>query len=119
MNKTHSLIILLAISAILPSCVSVTKIKDEDRTKVRFANTRAARVFYEAALLPHGPNQNGHGTVCIGAWSPIVVRTKETGNVLFNKAVQSADANRNGLISQSEAEKFAAAQPETDLLMNH
>ena len=116
MNKIHSLI-LLAISAVLPSCVSVSKIKDEDRTKVRFASTRAAQVFYEAALLPHGPN---HGTVCvgIGVQSPYSVRTKETGNVLFNKAVQTADANHNGLISESEAEKFAAAQPETDLLMS-
>lgn len=120
MNKTHSLI-LLAISAVLPSCVSVSKIKDEDRTKVRFASTRAAQVFYEAALLPHGPNQNGHGTVCvgIGVQSPYSVRTKETGNVLFNKAVQTADANHNGLISESEAEKFAAAQPETDVLTSH
>jgi hypothetical protein len=121
MNKTHTLIILLAVSAILPGCVTVTKIKDEDRTKVRFSSTRAAQVFYEAALLPHGPNRNGRGSVCVGVGlqSPYSVRTKETGNVFFNKAVHSADANRNGVISQSEAEKFAAAQPETetDLLM--
>jgi hypothetical protein len=117
MNKIYSLIIALAASLALSGCVTVTKLKDEDRTRVRFANARAAQVFYEAALLPHGPNRNGRGMACIGGWSPISVRTTETKNVSFNKAVRTADTNRDGLISQSEAEKFAAAQPKTDLPM--
>ncbi len=120
LTSATSLLLAVCSATALSGCVTVTKYRDEDRTKIRFAEARAAQIFYDAEFLPHGPNQNGHGNVAVGIClqSPISIATVETKNIAFNKAVRAADLNHNGVITTTEAKTFAkkieAANPGPD-----
>lgn len=110
------------LGCITTSCVGVTytKYKDEPRQRIRFSSTAAAQTFYDAyASIDRPQVRDGrfHSIkVYAGLVSPYSQHTKTTENIGFNAAVQRADANRNGTITEKEARAYAAkvaADPES------
>lgn len=94
------------LSCITSGCVTHTTIKDESRQSVHFSSPEAAQTFYDAYLSVTSPK--GHGVVTLYVALPYQHRTVSTDNVRFNSAVQAADSNHDGIISEEEALAFAA-----------
>jgi hypothetical protein len=94
------------LGCITSGCVTHTTIKDESRQSVHFSSPEAAQTFYDAYLS--GNNLKGDGYVAVYVALPYEHRTVSTDNVRFNSAVQAADSNRDGMISEEEARAFAA-----------
>jgi len=94
------------LGCITSGCVTHTTIKDESRQSVHFGSPEAAQTFYDAYLS--GTSPKGHGSVAVYVVLPYQHRTVSTDNVRFNSAVQAADKNRDGMISEEEARAFAA-----------
>lgn len=94
------------LSCLTSGCVTRITYKNEPRRGVRFSNVQAAQAFYEALLFANTPK--GRGVVSLGIPLPYGHRTLSTANVRFNEAVQTADSNHDGIISESEARAFAS-----------
>jgi hypothetical protein len=95
----------------LAGCIhhSETIYRDAERVKVQFESEKAARIFYEAlSKMPFQGRGESHTSVSI----PIVFEnntTVKTGeNEKFNEAVRRCDTNKDGVITESEAEIFAS-----------
>ena len=105
MSLSHRTLILL-----LAGCIhhSETTYHDSERVKVQFQSEKAGRVFYEAlSKMPfHDPSES-HTEVSI----PVVFDNKYTvksgENEKFNEAVRRCDTNKDGVITEAEAEIFA------------
>ena len=100
-----------AVSIFLAGCInhSETTYRDVERMKVQFENEKAGRVFYEALSKMHFESgSESHTEVSI----PLVfdnnntVKTGENGR--FNEAVRRCDTNKDGVITETEAEIFAS-----------
>lgn len=106
----HPHIALSAFAAVLvglaSGCVVSTTIKDAPRNPVRFASPLAAQTFYDAYLSAAYPQDRT--LLSLSMPSPYAHRTVSTDNVRFNSAVQIADSNHDGVISEKEARAFAA-----------
>ncbi|MEK9810071.1 MAG: hypothetical protein VW362_06455 [Candidatus Nanopelagicales bacterium] len=82
---------------------------DPDRIAVNFASERAGRVFYEALsrmpdLGSREENRSSVSLILINVGSRII-----TGpSAKFNAAVAMADSDRNGMITEQEADIFAS-----------
>ncbi len=100
--------IIALLSCLTSGCVSHTTIKDEPRQSVRFSSPQSAQTFYDAYLSTTSPE--GRGSVCVYVALPYQHQTVSTDNVRFNRAVQTADSNHNGVISREEASSFAVQQ---------
>jgi len=94
----------------LAGCIShsETIYHDSERTKVQFETEKAGRVFYEAlSKMPFASRGESHTEVSI----PIVFENKTTiksgENEKFNEAVRRCDTNRDGVITETEADIFA------------
>jgi len=88
---------------------SETIYHDSERVKVQFENEKAGRIFYEAlSKMPFQGRGESHTEVSI----PIVFENKTTvkpgENEKFNEAVRRCDTNKDGVITESEAEIFAS-----------
>lgn len=103
--------ILGALAAALGTgCIShdETVYEDTQRVAVSFESEAAGRVFYEA--LSKSPNHRSNET-STEVDLPIVfhhkVKTVRGPNTAFNDAVQRCDTNRDGKITEQEANIFA------------
>lgn len=100
------------------SCLNVTytRIKDEPRREVRFTSTKSARTFYDAyaAVGTHKIKDGKKRNISVKAMVilPYWQNSKSTENVKFNAAVQTADADQNGTVSEKEARTYADAVAE-------
>lgn len=95
----------------LVGCIShsETIYRDAERVKVQFETEKAGRVFYEAlSKMPFEGRGESHTEVSI----PIVFDNKSTvksgENERSNEAVRRCDTNKDGVITESEAEIFAS-----------
>ena len=86
-----------------------TVYRDVERMPVSFETEAAGRVFYET-LSKMPPQSSGESRTKVSI--PIVLevsRTEVTGsNTRFNEAVQRCDTNKDGKITEIEANIFAA-----------
>jgi hypothetical protein len=109
--KIHVFLPALA-GCLATGCVThYTTVKDEPRQTVQFASARAAQTFYEAYIRDHyvdAERDHANWSVDLETVPPYERRDLKTDNVLFNEAVQAADANHDGVISEAEARAYAA-----------
>jgi hypothetical protein len=98
-------------SLALSGCINSrsTSYSDVDRTKVAFASERAGRLFYETlSRLPHQEREESTNEVSL-----ILVhfeRKVVSGpNRAFNQAVERCDTDRDGTITEDEAQIFSVA----------
>jgi len=115
-NLRHSLLPagLLAVMLASSGCISTheTVYTDTTRAKVSFASDRAGRVFYETLSKngesrPRTEKRTEVNLILID----VEHRTVSGPNRLFNEAVAFCDTNRDGEISEAEADIFAGAWP--------
>ncbi len=83
--------------------------KEPERMKIEFQNEKAGRVFYEAlSKMPYSGGTESRTEVSI----PVVFEHKyvvKTGdNAKFNEAVKRCDTNKDGVITEGEADIFAS-----------
>lgn len=111
MNTSFVASLAVAAGALLVSgCINhqETVYQDTPRIPVSFENETAGRVFYEAlSKTPTGRRDESSTEVSL----PIVfnhkVRTVRGPNAAFNDAVFRCDTNRDGKITEQEANIFA------------
>jgi len=117
MKRTHIIPAIVALfSCITSGCVTHTTVKDEPRQSVRFSSPEAAKTFYDAYLSATSPK--GHGSVSVYVPLPYWHRTVSTDNIRFNSAVQAADGNHDGIISEEEAHAFATRRHTGELALS-
>ncbi len=113
--KSHPSLPAAFIFAVLASafsgCISssTTSYNDVERTKVNFASERAGRLFYETiSKIPADRREESRNSVSL-----ILInfeRKTITGpNRKFNETVERCDTNRDGTITDEEAQIFAAS----------
>lgn len=107
--------LLLAVLFATTSCISSheTVYADTNRTKVAFASDKAGRIFYEALARasetrPRTEKRTEVNLILID----VEHRTVAGPNRLFNEAVAFCDTNRDGEITEAEADIFAGAWPQ-------
>jgi hypothetical protein len=109
MKKSAVIIILLG--CIASGCVSQTTFKDEPRQSVHFASAEAAQTFYDAYLARYyhfsPSDKTKTNEVAIFIAMPYWHHTVQTENYHFNHAIQLADTNHDGIISDAEAQAYA------------
>ena len=104
---------LLALAA-TSGCISSheTVYSDATRVPVAFASEKAGRVFYETLSRTPDSRRRTEKRVAVELIVIDVERRVVGGsNKIFNDAVAFADTNRDGTISDTEADIFASAWP--------
>jgi len=97
-------------------CISSheTVYRDVPRASVTFASEKAGRVFYETLSRTPDSRRKTENRVSVDLILIDVERRTVAGsNQLFNDAVNFADTNRDGTITETEADIFAGAWPAT------
>lgn len=95
-------------------CISTseTVYSDAPRAKVAFATEKAGRIFYETlANTPEGRQRTEKRTSVNLILIDVDQKTVSGPNRLFNEAVMVCDSDRDGTITESEAEIFSHAWP--------
>ncbi len=95
----------------LTSCIhhTQTSYRDAERVKVQFENEKAGRIFYEAlSKMPYHCEAESHTRVSIPFIFHDDYTVKAGGNEKFNEAVRRCDTNKDGVITEIEAEIFAS-----------
>ncbi len=95
----------------LAGCIehSETAYHDAERVKVQFESEKAGRVFYEAlSKMPFHDRAESHTEVSIPVLFDNKYTVKAGENEKFNEAVRRCDSNRDGMITEVEAEIFAS-----------
>ncbi|HTH49307.1 MAG TPA: hypothetical protein VMB21_17455 [Candidatus Limnocylindria bacterium] len=109
-------ILLPALAAATLLCVGCihteeTVTRDEPRVPVAFETETAGRVFYEALSRMSGGG-GSHRESSTNIEVPLVfehrTKTVRGPNTAFNEAVARADTNRDGKITETEANIFAS-----------
>src|SRR3954470_4244333 len=109
--RTKYLIIPTAIVLMsMPGCVTRTTAKNEPRQSVHFSSEQAVETFYEAYLAISYPSDK-QNVVAVWIGLPYTHRKISTENVHFNQAIQLADSDHDGIISDDEAQAYAAKMP--------
>ena len=113
MKKIIRSIAIVLLLAGVSGCVTRSITKNETRVKVSFASAMAAQVFYDAYLARNHPNPiNSTNAVVNNIWVsfrlPYWQYHNVSENVRFNRAVAAADTDHDGLISEAEAQAYAA-----------
>ena len=93
----------------LAGCIehSETTCRDVERVKVQFESEKAGRIFYEAlSKMPFDARAESHTEVSIPVVFDNNYTVKSGGNEKFNEAVRRCDTNRDGVITETEAEIF-------------
>src|ERR1022692_1649493 len=95
----------------LAGCIdhSETTYREVERVKVQFETEKAGRIFYEAlSKMRYEGRVESHTEVSI----PVVFDNKYTvkggESEKFNEAVRRCDTNKDGIITEVEAEIFAS-----------
>ena len=107
-------IITASSALLLAGCIhhEETVYRDAPRAKVDFENDRAARLFYETLNRGGGKNARAESKTEVDV--PLVFHDKrrvvDGPNAAFNKAVEECDLNRDGKISEQEAQIFAESK---------
>ncbi|MFO1488584.1 MAG: hypothetical protein U1F65_08905 [Verrucomicrobiota bacterium] len=101
-----------ALAGLAAGCVTRTTVKDAARQDIQFATPQAAKVFYDTYLAKTDPKKNS-ATLYVPL--PYQHNTVETDNVRFNAAAHAADTNHDGIITEEEAQTFAAQSRATQL----
>lgn len=102
---------LLALGA-TSGCISSHEVvySDATRVPVAFASEKAGRLFYETLSRTPDSRRRTENRVSVDLIVIDVERRVVGGaNKVFNEAVAFADTNRDGTISETEAEIFAGA----------
>lgn len=93
----------------LAGCIhhSETTYRDVERVKVQFESEKAAQIFYDALKrMPFESHNESHTEVSI----PVVFENKDTvksgDDEKFNEAVRRCDTNKDGVITEAEAQIF-------------
>ncbi len=119
MKKHQKLTLLcaLALAAFgLSGCISshTTSYNDVDRVKVTFASERAGRLFYETLSKLHKEKReesNHQVSLILINWG----RKTVTGpNRAFNAQVDQCDTDKDGVITDEEAQIFASSAKITE-----
>lgn len=103
-------------AAVVAACLTTgcihtheTVVRDEPRVSVSFENEAAGRVFYETLSRMPGSGSRRENSTSVEI--PIVfehsIKTVRGPNTAFNEAVSRADTNRDGKITETEANIFA------------
>lgn len=86
-----------------------TVYRNPERMKVEFENETAARIFYETLSKTSLPSSRRESTTSVEI--PVVFshhsRVVEGENVAFNSAVKQCDTNKDGKITELEAQILA------------
>jgi hypothetical protein len=104
---------LLLLGVAAAGCIHTeeTVTRDEPRVKVEFENETAGRVFYEALSRYNGSHSRRESSAEVEI--PLVfghkTRTVRGPNTDFNEAVQRADTNKDGRITETEARIYSDA----------
>jgi hypothetical protein len=103
--------LLLGIAFSQSGCITheETVQKDVSRVPIEFENEKAARVFYEAVSRVSSPEGRSESSTKVEI--PIVfehkTRTVRGPNTAFNEAVSRCDTNRDGRITELEANIYS------------
>jgi hypothetical protein len=111
MKTTPLILAAVTTSTLLTGCVAVHKVhyKDATRTDVRFESLEASSTFYDALLAKKFPPPGKDSRILLGQ-TLYTSETRPSANVVFNSAVAVADLNQDAIISDAEANLFAAAK---------
>ena len=103
--------LVLVLATAFSGCISSrsTTYSDVERVRVTFASERAGRLFYETlSRLPREQREESKNEVSLILIH--VERRAITGpNRFFNEAVNRCDTDRDGTISEEEAQIFSAS----------
>lgn len=95
----------------LSGCINhdQTVYRNPERMKVEFESEKAARIFYETLSKTSLPSSRRESTTSVEI--PVVFshhsRVVEGENVAFNNAVKQCDTNKDGKITELEAQILA------------
>ena len=95
----------------LAGCIhhSETTYRDAERVKVQFESEKAGRIFYEAlSRMSFHSRGESHSEVSIPLIFHDDYTVKSGENEKFNEAVRRCDSNKDGVITETEAEVFAS-----------
>jgi hypothetical protein len=95
----------------LAGCIhhSETTYRDVERVKVQFESEKAGRIFYEAlSKMPFHDHAESHTEISIPVVFDNNYTVKSGENEKFNEAVRRCDTNKDGVITEGEAEIFAS-----------
>ncbi|MGH7950863.1 MAG: EF-hand domain-containing protein [Limisphaerales bacterium] len=113
MKKNIIVVLAALLACVVSGCVTKVTTENEPRKNVRFESAQATQIFYDA-YLAHNYNRNWFNktnaisrTVSIGIHLPYWQYKTSTDNVRFNRAIELADTNHDGVISFSEAQTYA------------
>ena len=115
MKIKHARIILTTgaiMSALSTGCYSAKHTyQDAPPAPLQFDSMKAEQTFYNAVLAKYFPAFDSSTWDVEAQMSPIEYdnEVRKSSNVLFNEEVAVADANHDGIITQSEADAYAAA----------
>ncbi len=103
-----------ALSALLLyGCVSVQKYTyhDAPRAGTTFASEKASQTFYEALLAEKFPADGYKHSLTLFVPLPVSYyeRDRDSSTILVNAALAQADADKDGVITEQEADAYAAA----------
>jgi hypothetical protein len=98
-------------SAFLTGCAGTTfSYQDAPPTPVQFESMKAEQTFYNAILAKYFPafdgraNEFSSNLLEVG-WDHEI---RQSSNVIFNEAVAAADTDHNNVITEAEANAYAA-----------
>ena len=95
----------------LSGCISSrsTSYTDVERTKIAFGSERAGRLFYETlSKLPQEQREESKNEVSL-ILIHLERKTVTGSNRVFNRAVERCDTDKDGTITEEEAQIFAAS----------
>jgi hypothetical protein len=115
-QKSCAIVLTLALVSLgaalfLAGCInhSATTYREVERVKVQFESEKAGRIFYEAlSKMPFHDHAESHTEVSIPGVFKNNYTVKYGENGKFNEAVQRCDTNKDGIITEAEAEIFAS-----------
>jgi hypothetical protein len=109
MRRSIAVVVVIALSMLYfaTGCVTRTTVTDAPRKSVHFESAGGAQTFYDAYLTSAYPSSS-RGSLAVGVPLPYYHRTQTSENVHFNRAVESADGNHDGQISEDEARAYSA-----------
>ena len=102
---------LLLLGVAAAGCIHTeeTVTRDEPRMKVEFENETAGRIFYEALSRYNGSHSRRESSAEVEI--PLVfghkTKTVRGPNTAFNDAIQRADTNKDGRITETEAKIYS------------
>lgn len=112
-SSLYPLILLCGVALTGTGCVSLeeTTFARADAPPIRFSTKAAAVTFYNAVLQDMHPDPGSDGSIYTGSlmFSPVKEDSRYTSGYILRDAMQKIDTNHDGLITEKEANVYAAA----------